>query len=139
MLRATRLRLVHDHRTSQLQMQSVSTPIAAPTLAGCVIPGAGAFELAAHAALVSMRPSVKGKAQLGVQAYADALLVIVKTLATNSGLDPQDVLVKLQQEQRLAKQPIGLNLATGRWGCCTCVWAGVPRVWRPEHVPDRHI
>ncbi|KAM7311111.1 T-complex protein 1 subunit zeta [Ixodes scapularis] len=80
---------------------------------GCVIPGAGAFELAAHAALVSMRPNVKGKAQLGVQAYADALLVIVKTLATNSGLDPQDVLVKLQQEQRLAKQPIGLNLATG--------------------------
>ncbi|KAG0419346.1 hypothetical protein HPB47_004181 [Ixodes persulcatus] len=80
---------------------------------GCVIPGAGAFELAAHAALVSMRPSVKGKAQLGVQAYADALLVIVKTLAINSGLDPQDVLVKLQQEQRLAKQPIGLNLATG--------------------------
>ncbi|EEC11846.1 chaperonin complex component, TCP-1 delta subunit, putative [Ixodes scapularis] len=108
-----RKHLGHAHRSPVANAECVSTPIAAPTPAGCVIPGAGAFELAAHAALVSMRPNVKGKAQLGVQAYADALLVIVKTLATNSGLDPQDVLVKLQQEQRLAKQPIGLNLATG--------------------------
>lgn len=80
---------------------------------GCVVPGAGAFELAAHAALVDLRPTVKGKAQLGVQAFADALLVIVKTLASNSGLDPQDVLVNLMQEHRQAKQPIGINLATG--------------------------
>ncbi|XP_077533550.1 chaperonin containing TCP1 subunit 6 [Haemaphysalis longicornis] len=80
---------------------------------GCVVPGAGAFELAAHAALVALRPTVAGKAQLGVQAFADALLIIVKTLATNSGLDPQDVLVRLQQEQRQSQQPIGLDLRTG--------------------------
>lgn len=79
----------------------------------CVVPGAGAFELAAHAALTAMRPTIEGKTQLGVQAYADALLIIIKTLASNSGLDPQDVLVRLQREQQQSQQPIGLNLRTG--------------------------
>ena len=36
------------------------------------------------------------RAQLGVEAFADALLVIPKTLAENSGLDTQDVLVSLE-------------------------------------------
>uniref|UniRef100_A0A2R5LGL0 Putative t-complex protein 1 subunit zeta danio rerio chaperonin n=1 Tax=Ornithodoros turicata TaxID=34597 RepID=A0A2R5LGL0_9ACAR len=79
----------------------------------CVVPGAGAFEIAAHVALTEMKPTVKGRAQLGVQAFADALLVIVKTLAANSGLDAQDVLVKLLQERRITNQPVGINLTTG--------------------------
>ena len=33
---------------------------------------------------------------MGVQAYADALLVIPKTLAQNGGFDVQDVVVALQ-------------------------------------------
>lgn len=45
---------------------------------GCVVPGAGAFEVAVADALVKHKPSIKGRAQLGVQAFADALLVIPK-------------------------------------------------------------
>ena len=33
---------------------------------------------------------MKGKAKAGVQAFADALLTIPKTLAANAGLDVQD-------------------------------------------------
>lgn len=40
--------------------------------------GAGAFEVAVADALVKHKPNVKGRAQLGVQAFADALLVIPK-------------------------------------------------------------
>lgn len=40
--------------------------------------GAGALEVAMADALVKHKPSVKGRAQLGVQAFADALLVIPK-------------------------------------------------------------
>jgi T-complex protein 1 subunit zeta len=47
---------------------------------GCVVPGAGAFELAANQELLKFRDEVKGKTKLGVQAYAEALLVIPKTL-----------------------------------------------------------
>ncbi|KAI5721912.1 hypothetical protein M8J76_000744 [Diaphorina citri] len=41
--------------------------------------------------------TVKGKSRLGIQAYAEALLIIPKTIAVNSGFDAQDTLVKLQE------------------------------------------
>ena len=48
-----------------------------------VVDGAGAFELAAHLALnTELRHKVEGRAKLGVAAFADALLVIPKALAT---------------------------------------------------------
>lgn len=45
-----------------------------------VIPGAGAFEVTASQALHKYKENVKGKQRLGVQAYAEALLIIPKTL-----------------------------------------------------------
>lgn len=59
---------------------------------GCVVPGGGAFQIACAARLNSedFRKTVKGKARMGVTAFADALLVIPKTLAANSGHDVQD-------------------------------------------------
>ena len=59
---------------------------------GCVVPGAGAFQVAcaAHLQSENFRKEVKGKAKWGVQAFADALLIIPKTLAANSGHDIQD-------------------------------------------------
>lgn len=45
-----------------------------------LIPGAGAFEVAASRALHAYKEEVKGKQRLGVQAFADALLVIPKNL-----------------------------------------------------------
>lgn len=50
----------------------------------------------------------------GVQAYADALLVVVKVLAQNSGLDPQESIVKLQEEYTGPKQAVGLDIKTGQ-------------------------
>ncbi|KAK3084626.1 hypothetical protein FSP39_016530 [Pinctada imbricata] len=78
-----------------------------------VIPGAGAFEIAAYQELMKYKNEVKGRARLGVQAYADALLIIIKTLAQNSGLDPQESIVKLQEEYTTPKQGVGLDIKTG--------------------------
>ena len=50
----------------------------------------------------------------GVQAYADALLVIIKVLAQNSGLDPQEAIVKLQEEYTGTQQAVGLDIKTGK-------------------------
>lgn len=80
-----------------------------------VVPGAGAFEIAAHCMLKKLMDTVKGRAKLGVQAYADALLVVPKTLAINAGFDAQETIVKLVEE-RVAnggKIPVGLDLASG--------------------------
>ncbi|ERL93050.1 hypothetical protein D910_10352 [Dendroctonus ponderosae] len=78
-----------------------------------VIPGAGAFEIIANRELLKWKDTVKGKTRLGVVAYAEALLVIPKTLATNSGFDVQDTIVKLQEESQNNPEPIGLDLSSG--------------------------
>uniref|UniRef100_A0A8C8D3F0 Uncharacterized protein n=1 Tax=Oncorhynchus tshawytscha TaxID=74940 RepID=A0A8C8D3F0_ONCTS len=80
---------------------------------GCVVSGAGAFEVAVHDALIKHKPSVKGRAQLGVQAFADALLIIPKVLAQNSGYDPMETLVKLQTEYKESGQLVGVDLSSG--------------------------
>ena len=55
---------------------------------GGAVPGAGAFEVAAAEALVEYaNTGVAGKPKLGVLAFAEAMLVIPKTLAANSGFD----------------------------------------------------
>jgi len=80
---------------------------------GHVIPGAGAFQIAAFADLMQYKnKEVSGRVKLGVQAFADALLVIPKTLAANSGFDPIDVIVKLQEEHAKG-HVVGLDLETG--------------------------
>lgn len=64
---------------------------------GTLVPGAGAFEVACSAYLSGpVKKLAKGRAKMGVQAFADALLVIPKTLAANGGFDVQDVVVSLQ-------------------------------------------
>ncbi len=78
-----------------------------------IIAGAGAFEIALHDALVRHKDSVKGRARLGVQAFADAMLIIPKTLAQNAGHDQQDVIVKLQEAYTSMKKLVGVDLKTG--------------------------
>lgn len=79
----------------------------------CVVAGAGAFEIRAYNRLMKFKDEVKGKQRLGVHAFAEALLVVPKTLAVNSSFDAQDTIVKLQEEDRLSAEPVGLDLSTG--------------------------
>lgn len=79
-----------------------------------VVPGAGAFELAASMYLRdTIVPKTKGKAKLGVQAFAEALLIIPKTLASNSGFDVQESVLQLQEERKNTGMAVGLNCQTG--------------------------
>merc|ERR1711988_1313712 len=80
---------------------------------GSVIPGAGAFEIGAHVHLDQFKRSIQGKARLGVEIFANALLVIPKTLLENSGVDIQDKLLKLIGEREAKKLPVGVSVATG--------------------------
>ena len=84
------------------------------TFEGCVVPGAGAFEIVAHHALTKAKEQIKGRARLGVQAFAEALLIIPKAIAQNAGHDQQDTIVKLQHEYVTSKIPVGVDIATGK-------------------------
>eukprot|EP01083_Nonionella_stella_P030403 83352_1 len=79
---------------------------------GLVIPGAGAFEVAYNLRLCEFKKSVKGRAKLGVQAVADAMLVIPKVLAENSGLDSQAAIITLLEEAATGNK-VGMDLSTG--------------------------
>ena len=80
------------------------------------MPGAGSFEVAAAEDLRSYAMTeVTGKVKLGVLAFADALMVVPKVLAENSGFDMQETIIMLQ-EQRLklgGAVPVGLDCQTG--------------------------
>eukprot|EP00934_Nitzschia_sp_Nitz4_P000098 Nitzschia sp. Nitz4//scaffold95_size97785//23708//25430//NITZ4_004658-RA/size97785-processed-gene-0.5-mRNA-1//1//CDS//3329560445//98//frame0 len=79
-----------------------------------LFPGAGAFEIAAYEHLVhAVIPTTTGKTKLGIQAFADALLIVPKTLAENSGFDVQTTILKLQEERQSSNMLVGLDVATG--------------------------
>lgn len=62
-----------------------------------------------------VRKTVEGKAKLGVEAFAQALMGIPKILAENAGFDAQEVAIALQHEQDKGSV-VGLDLATGEPG-----------------------
>ena len=79
-----------------------------------IVPGAGAFELAAAMHLKDVvAKATKGRPKLGVEAYAEALLVIPKTLAENSGFDVQDCILKLTDAREDSGLAVGLDCTTG--------------------------
>ncbi|KIM29838.1 hypothetical protein M408DRAFT_15766 [Serendipita vermifera MAFF 305830] len=90
---------------------------------GSLVPGGGAFEVAlSHHLSNKTKKSAKGRVKLGVQAFADAVLVIPKTLAANGGFDVQDAIVALQDEYAELAQgedgakadgAVGLNVQSG--------------------------
>ncbi|GAB4818503.1 hypothetical protein N2152v2_005549 [Parachlorella kessleri] len=80
---------------------------------GATVAGAGAFEVAAaHHLRTKTIKTVEGRAKLGVEAFAEALLGIPKILAENSGYDPQDTIIALQEEHERGSI-VGVDVATG--------------------------
>jgi T-complex protein 1 subunit zeta len=78
-----------------------------------VVPGAGAFELAAHAHLDNFKKKVPGKPRLGVEIFSQAMLVVPKTLIENSGLDVQECLLNILAEHEKTGKPVGVDVMSG--------------------------
>jgi T-complex protein 1 subunit zeta len=76
------------------------------------VPGAGSFEVACSVHLSEYCKDVEGKAKLGIEAFAESLLVIPKTLAENSGFDIQEAIILLKDEYHKNKVAVGLNVQT---------------------------
>lgn len=91
-----------------------------------VVHGAGAFEIAAYSNLKKFAEGVKGRAKLGILAFAEALLIIPKTLAINAGYDAQDAIVKLVETcQQNLDSPVGLDLESGEPFLPNGIWDNV--------------
>ena len=60
-----------------------------------------------------MRDNITGKIKLGIQSFADALLVVPRTLAENSGQDQQEVLLKVVEAHEKTGEAYGVDVITG--------------------------
>lgn len=78
-----------------------------------VVPGGGAFEVAAYLDLKKFAETVEGKVKLGIELFAESLLVIPRTLAENSGFDIQECLLKVIDATKKEQKPFGIDVDTG--------------------------
>ncbi|MEM3665065.1 MAG: thermosome subunit beta [Candidatus Jordarchaeales archaeon] len=79
-----------------------------------IVPGGGAAEVEVARQLRKFAESVGGREQLAIEAFADAVEVVPKTLAENSGHDPLDALVALRAKHDKGGVSYGLNIQTGK-------------------------
>ncbi|WP_089819174.1 thermosome subunit alpha [Halomicrobium zhouii] len=87
--------------------------VAATLEDGKVLPGGGAPETELALGLRDHADSVGGREQLAIEAFADAIDVVPRTLAENAGLDPIDSLVDLRSKHDGGDTSAGLDAYTG--------------------------
>ena len=89
-----------EHVTDELEraLNDALDVVIAALDKGGVVPGAGASEISIASHLRDEAASIEGRKQLAVEAFADAVDVIPRTLAENTGMDPIDALVDLRAE-----------------------------------------
>ncbi|WP_209681403.1 thermosome subunit alpha [Methanohalophilus levihalophilus] len=81
---------------------------------GNVVAGGGSPEVELSLRLNEYAASLKGRQQLAVSKFAEALETIPETLAENSGFDPIDKLVELRSQHEEGNKNAGLNVYTGK-------------------------
>ncbi|HID20062.1 MAG TPA: thermosome subunit [Methanophagales archaeon] len=81
---------------------------------GKAIAGGGAVETELALRVREYSASLKGREQLAVEKFAEALEIIPRTLAENSGLDPIDKLVELKAAHERGEKTAGLDVYTGK-------------------------
>ena len=81
---------------------------------GKIVAGAGATEIEVAKGLRKFAESLSGREQLAVQAFADAIEVIPRTLAENAGLDPIDVMTELKSAHDKKNKWAGIDVFTGK-------------------------
>ncbi len=81
---------------------------------GKMTPGGGAAATEIAMQLRSFAPTVGGREQMAVEAFADAVEVIPRTLAENAGLDEIDILLSLRRAHKKGNSSHGVNVYTGK-------------------------
>ncbi|HDI07270.1 MAG TPA: thermosome subunit [Candidatus Bathyarchaeota archaeon] len=82
---------------------------------GKIVAGGGAPEAEVAKRLRDYAPKVGGREQLAIEAFADAIEIVPKSLAENAGLEPIDVMVELRAaHEKPQGHFFGVNLYTGK-------------------------
>ncbi len=104
-----------DHVVDEIDraIEDAIGAVASSIEVGKIVPGGGAPEAAVSKELRKYAEGLKGREQLAVNAFADALEIIPRSLAENAGLDPIDTLVALRAEHDKKMFETGVNVFDG--------------------------
>jgi len=84
-----------------------------------IVAGGGAVEVEVAKELRGYATKVGGREQLAIEAFADAIEVIPRTLAENAGLEPIVILVELRAaHEKKDGEYMGVNVFTGKIETC---------------------
>ncbi|MFH1181712.1 MAG: thermosome subunit beta [Candidatus Woesearchaeota archaeon] len=105
-----------DHVTAEAKraMEDAIGDIAASLKTGKVVGGGGAPEIELARGLRKFAETLSGREQLAVNAFAEAVEVIPRTLAENSGLDPIDTLTELKSAHEKGQKWAAIDGFTGK-------------------------
>jgi thermosome len=81
---------------------------------GKMTPGGGAAATEIAMQLRDHAGTVGGREQLAIEAFADAVEVVPRTLAENAGLDELDILLNLRRAHKKGQKNAGINVFTGK-------------------------
>lgn len=95
-------------------MEDAIKGLAAALELGKIVPGGGAIEVQLAKQLRKYAESFKGREQLAINAFAEAIEIVPKSLAENAGLDPIDKLAQLRAEHDKKRVASGLDVFTGK-------------------------
>ncbi len=87
--------------------------VAAALRDGTVVAGAGAVEMELAKGLRAYASRLNGREQLAVQAFAETMEIIPRTLAENAGLDPIDIIAKLRSAHDQQQRWAGVDVFNG--------------------------
>ncbi len=80
-----------------------------------IVAGGGAVEVEIAKELKDYAAKVGGREQLAIEAFADAIEIIPRTLAENAGLEPIDVIVELRSaHEKTDGRYMGVNVFSGK-------------------------
>ncbi len=80
---------------------------------GKMITGGGSSAIEIAMALRDYAATVGGREQLAIEKFADAIEVVPRALATNAGIDPIDILIKLRKAHSEGKKHYGVDVFKG--------------------------
>jgi len=79
-----------------------------------ILPGGGAADIEISNRLKDYAGTIKGREQIAIQAFAESITVIPKTIARNAGLDAIDILMELNTtHEKEGLKNYGVDLYTG--------------------------
>lgn len=95
-------------------MQDAVKGIASALELGKIVAGGGASEIEVAREVRKFAEGFKGREQLAINAFADAVEIVPRALAENAGLDPIDKLAALRAHHDKKDVLFGLDVFTGR-------------------------